>query len=204
MMSRSARWSFVVAGLLIARPTSGQTLSGEALVKALQQGGYVLVVRHASSARETPDRGSANSDNVNLERQLDEKGRKSATAMGEAIRALKIPVGAVLTSPTYRAQETVRLARLPNPQPQVELGDGGQSMQGVTQSQTAWLKKKVMEFPRGTNTILVTHLPNMSTAFPQWTVGLADGETLVFGPDAHGGAMVVARIKIEQWPHLSD
>jgi phosphohistidine phosphatase SixA len=163
-----------------------------------------LVVRHASSPRETPDRRSANPDNVNLERQLDERGRETATTMGEAIRALKIPIGAVLTSPAYRAQETVRLARLPNPQPQVELGDGGQSMQGVTQSQTAWLKKKVREFPRGTNTILVTHLPNMSGAFPQWTAGLADGETLVFGPDAHGAAMVVARIKIEQWPHLSN
>jgi phosphohistidine phosphatase SixA len=204
MMLRSARWSLVVAGLLTAHPASGQALSGEALVKALQHGGYVLVVRHASSPREIPDRGSANPDNVNLERQLDEKGRKSATAMGGAIRALKIPIGAVLTSPTYRAQETVRLARLPDPQPQVELGDGGQNMQGVTQSQTAWLKNKVMEFPHGTNTILVTHLPNISAAFPQWTTGLADGETLVFGPDAHGGAMVVARITIEQWPHLSN
>jgi phosphohistidine phosphatase SixA len=203
-MIRSARWWPVVAGLLVAHPTPAQTLSGEALVKALQQGGYVLVVRHASSPREAPDRRSANPDNVNLERQLDERGRKTVTAMGEAIRALKIPIGAVLTSPTYRAQETVRLARLPNPQPQVELGDGGQSMQGVTQSQTAWLKQKVREFPRGTNTILVTHLPNMSGAFPQWTAGLADGETLVFGPDAHGAAMVVARIKIEQWPHLSN
>lgn len=204
MIVRSARWWFVVVGLLVAHPTAGQTLSGEALVKALQQGGYVLVTRHASSPRETPDRGSANPDNVNLERQLDERGRETATAMGEAIRALKIPIGAVMTSPAYRAQETVRLARLPSPQPQAELGDGGQSMQGVTQLQTDWLKKKVMEFPLGTNTILVTQLPNMSTAFPQWTAGLADGETLVFAPDAHGGAMVVARIKIEQWPHLSN
>jgi phosphohistidine phosphatase SixA len=173
-------------------------------VKALQHGGYVLVVRHASSPRETPDPGSANPENINLERQLDVKGRESAIAMGEAIRALRIPIGVVLTSPTYRAQETVRLARLPNPRPQAELGDGGQSMQSVTPSQTAWLKNKVMEFPRGTNMVLVTQLPNMSTAFPQWTTGLADGETLVFGPDAQGVAMVVARIKIEQWPRLSD
>jgi len=204
MMIRSVRWSFVAAALLVTHPARGQTLSGEALVKALQHGGYVLVVRHASSPRETPDRASVDPENINLERQLDVKGRESAIAMGEAIRALRIPIGVVLTSPTYRAQETVRLARLPNPQPQAELGDGGQSMQGVTQSQTAWLKNKIMEFPRGTNMVLVTHLPNISTAFPQWTTGLSDGETLVFGPDAQGVAMVVARIKIEQWPHLSD
>lgn len=203
-MIRAARWPVVVAGLLAAHPVSGQGLSGEALVKALQQGGYVLVVRHASSPRETPDRGSADPDNVSLERQLDAKGRNAATAMGEAIRALNIPIGRVLTSPTYRALETAHLAGLPHPQAQVELGDGGQSMHGVSPSQTAWLRKKVTEFPRGTNTILVTHLPNMSAAFPQWTAGLADGETLVFGPDAHGVPTVVARITIEQWPHLSN
>lgn len=32
---------------------SAQTLSGEALVKALRQGGYVIVMRHASSPPET-------------------------------------------------------------------------------------------------------------------------------------------------------
>jgi len=191
-------------GVMLAAPAaSAQTLSGETLVNALRQGGYVLVMRHTSSPREAPGRGSANPDNVNLERQLDETGRATATAMGEALRTLKIPIGAVLTSPTYRAQETVRFARLPNPQTQAELGDGGQSMQGVTPAQPAWLKNKAAEFPRGTNTMLVTHFPNMSAAFPQWTAGLADGEMLVLGPDGRGGVALVARVKIEQWPQLA-
>ena len=191
-------------GVLVAATTaSAQTLSGQALVNALRQGGYTLVMRHTSSPREAPARGAANPDNVNLERQLDETGRATATAMGEALRALKIPIGVVLTSPTYRARETVRFARLPNGRAQTELGDGGRSMQGVTPAQTAWLKNKATEFPRGTNAILVTHFPNMSAAFPQWTSGLADGETLVLGPDGHGGATLVARIKIEQWAQLA-
>jgi hypothetical protein len=97
----------------------------------------------------------------------------------------------------------VRFARLPDSKAQAELGDGGQSMQGVTPAQTAWLKNRATEFPRGTNTMLVTHFPNMSAAFPQWTAGLADGETLVLGPDGNGGATLVARIKIEQWPQLA-
>lgn len=195
----------VVAALLFAAPSAvAQPLSGRPLVDALRRGGYVLVMRHASSPREAPDERSANRDNVGRERQLDEKGRATATAMGEALRALRIPVGDVMTSPTYRARETVRLASLTNPRPQPELGDGGQSMQGVTPAQTAWLKRKAAEFPRGTNTLLVTHLPNMSAAFPEWTGGLEDGETLVLGPDGKGGATLVARIKIDQWPHLAN
>jgi len=203
-MLRVVKASSAVALLLIARPGVAQPLSGQPLVKALQRGGYVLVMRHASSPREAPDERSANRDNVARERQLDEKGRATAVAMGEAFRALHIPIGDVLTSPTYRARETVRLARLPNARPQPELGDGGQSMQGVTPAQTAWLKMKATEFPRGANTLLVTHLPNMSAAFPDWIGGLDDGETLVLGADGKGGTTLVARVKIEQWPHLID
>ncbi|HEY3045157.1 MAG TPA: hypothetical protein VGJ39_14085 [Vicinamibacterales bacterium] len=177
-------------------------MSGEALVNALRQGGYVLVMRHTSSPREAPARPSANADNVNLERQLDENGRATAIAMGNALRALKIRIGDVLTSPTYRALETVRLAQLPNPRTQSELGDGGQSMQTVADAQAAWLKKKVTELPKGANTILVTHLPNIAAAFPQWASDLSDGEALVMGSDGKGGATLVARIKIEQWPKM--
>jgi phosphohistidine phosphatase SixA len=188
--------------LMMARPAPAQTLSGQELVNALRQGGYVLVMRHTSSPREAPARQSANADNVNLERQLDENGRATAIAMGNALRELKIRVGDVLTSPTYRALETVRLAQLSNPRTQAELGDGGQSMQSVADAQAAWLKKKVTELPKGANTILVTHLPNIAGAFPQWASDLSDGETLVMGSDGKGGATLVARIKIEQWPKM--
>jgi hypothetical protein len=102
-MTRSAWLVLLLTSLLMVRPAAGQTLSGEALVNALRQSGYVLVMRHTSSPREAPTTASANADNVKLERQLDETGRTTATAMGNALRRLKIPVGSILTSPTYRA-----------------------------------------------------------------------------------------------------
>jgi len=190
----------IAAALLFT--AHAQTLSQEALVKALQKGGYVIVMRHASSPRQEPDKKTANPDNVTFERQLDETGRTTAAAMGKAFRDLKIPIGEVLSSPTYRALETVRLAQFGRPQTFPELGDGGQNMRAATESQSDWLQKRVTQFPSGTNTIIVTHFPNISRAFPQWSAGLADGEALVFGPDGKGGATVVARVKIEDWPRL--
>jgi phosphohistidine phosphatase SixA len=178
------------------------TLSGDALISALQHGGYVLVMRHASSPRDLPTKETANPDNVKLERQLDENGRASAASMGAALRRLKIPIGAVLTSPTYRALETVRLARLENPKTYDELGDGGQGMQGITDGQAAWLQKKVTDLPVGTNTVLVTHMPNISRAFPSLASGVSDGEALLFGANGKGGSALVGRIKIEEWPRL--
>jgi phosphohistidine phosphatase SixA len=181
---------------------AGQTSSQEELISRLRQGGYVLVIRHASSPREVPSKDVANADNVKLERQLDDAGRKGATLMGEAIRALRIPIGIVMTSPTYRAMETVRLARLDSPTAVNELGDGGQSMQGITEKQAGWLRTRVTETPRSGNTILVTHQPNLSRAFPDWGSSVADGETVILRPDGKGRVALVGRIPIEEWPRL--
>lgn len=190
----------VIAAFAI--PVDAQTLSGRELVTALRQGGYVLVVRHASSPRDTPDEQSARPDNVKRERQLDDAGRGGATAMGEALRDLNIPVGEVLSSPTYRALETVRMARLGNPTSQAELGDRGRSMQGVTDVEANWLREKTAQRPAAGNTLMVTHMPNISRAFGASIGNVADGETLVFRPGAPGGAELVGRIAIEEWPQL--
>jgi phosphohistidine phosphatase SixA len=177
-------------------------MPSDALVKALRQGGNVIVMRHAASPRATPDQATANPDNTTRERQLDAAGRASAKAMGQALRDLKIPVGDVLVSPTYRARETAKLAEWTNAKPAPELGDGGQNMQESSDTATKWLQKQVTQFPSGTNTILITHSPNLTRAFPQQASGIADGEALVFGPDGNGGATLVARVKIDQWPSL--
>jgi len=195
--------SIVAGGAGLAPITSAaQTLTNEGLVKSLRQGGYVIVMRHASSPREAPDAKTANADNVNRERQLDEQGRATSVAMGAALRELKISIAEILSSPTYRALETLRLAQLGKPTPVTELGDGGRGMQTSAEAQVSWLRNRVTQFPTRSNTLVVTHFPNMSGAFPQFTKDLMDGEALVFGPDGKGGAAVVARIRIEEWPRL--
>ena len=181
---------------------SGQALSSAGLVSALRRGGHVVVLRHARSPSETPDAATANADNPKRERQLDATGRANATAMGTALRGLRIPVGDVLTSPTYRALETIRLAQLPSPQPIVELGDGGQSMQGVTDADAAWLRARVARLPTGTNTFIITHMPNLAKAFPEWGA-VAEGEAVVLGRDDIGHIAPIGRIKIEDWPRLA-
>jgi len=190
-----------VAIVLAAGVLYGQSQPADALIASLKRGGYVIVMRHTSSPREAPDAKTANKDNTKLERQLDETGRTTAAAMGKAIRDLKIPIGEVLSSPTYRALETVRFAQLTTVKPQEELGDGGQSMQAVAESQAKWLRDRIMQLPKGTNTLLVTHMPNIARAFPDWGA-VADGEAVVVGPDGKNGVGPLGRIKIEDWPRL--
>lgn len=193
----------VLSGVLLAAGSaSAQELQGKALVNALQHGGYVILMRHANSPRDLPTAQTADPENVNHERQLDEEGRTTAVAFGKALRDLKIPIGKVFSSPTYRALEMVRYSKLPNAQATPEIGDNGTSMQLTKESQAAWLQKQAADFPSGTNTIIITHQPNISGAFPQWATGLAEGEALILASDGKGGARLVARLKIEEWPKL--
>ena len=191
--------NLLTIGLLT--PQAQSPASPAALVATLRQGGYVLVMRHASSPREVPAKEAANPDNTKPERQLDEAGRRGAAAMGQALRDLRIPVGEVFTSPTYRALETVKLARLANPRPVSELGDGGQSMQKVGEAEAAWLRSKAASVPVSGNTIIVTHMPNIALAFPAWG-SVADGEAVILHPDGKGSFDLAGRITIDEWPQL--
>ena len=182
--------------------TRAQTLPSDALVATLRQGGNVIVMRHAASPRTVPDAATANPGNTSRERQLDATGRETAKAMGKALRDLKIPIGEVLTSPTYRAHETIKLAEFPNPKDIPQLGEGGANMQPTSGPAVNWLKTQVTKFPTGTNTIMVTHMPNLTQAFPQEAAGVSDGEALIFASDEKGGAKLLGRVKIEQWPGM--
>jgi phosphohistidine phosphatase SixA len=159
-----------------------------------------MVMRHASSPRDVPTAATATAGNTRLERQLDEAGRASASAMGQALKRLRIPISSVLSSGTFRALQTVRLAGLPEPTVVPELGDNGQSMQAATDAQSAWLKSRVAQVPPSGNILLVTHMPNISRAFPSWGT-LEDGEAVVLRPDGKAGT-VLGRIKIQEWPTL--
>ncbi|MDB5458464.1 MAG: uncharacterized protein JWO72_205 [Caulobacteraceae bacterium] len=196
-------WTLLAASVLAAS-AHAQTLSGAVLIDALRGGGYVLLMRHASSPFAPPAPAAAEPGNTKPERQLDEAGKTSARAMGEAWRKLGIPVGQVLSSPTFRALQTARLESLPTPTTFPELGDGGQSMQAVNGSEGVWLRAKVAEPPKGkTDTVIITHVPNIRAAYAADSAGLADGEAMIFHPDGHGGAQLEGRVKIETWPELA-
>ena len=194
----------LILALLLGMAAPAFAAAPAGLAGQLRQGGYVLVMRHASSPATPPDKAEADPGNVADERQLDDKGRASARAMGEAFRELRIPLGQVFSSPTYRARETARLAGFGTPVPVPALGDQGQSMMRISaEGPTQWLKNKVGEAPApGRNTILITHMPNIAAAFPDQAAGLKDGETLVFKPDGHGHAHLVGRVEIEEWPRM--
>ena len=204
---RCRRWSLLAPPTLLAfcAATSAASLTGKELTAALQRGGYVILMRHARSPGTPPDPAQADPDNPHHERQLDDGGRAAARAMGDALHRLRIPIGQVLSSAAYRARETARLANLGPVQTHDQLGDAGHSMTpDASGTRGAWLRGKVAAAPKaGTDTLIITHAPNIREAFATEGADLADGEALIFRPDGHGGASFVARVKIQDWPRLA-
>jgi phosphohistidine phosphatase SixA len=157
------------------------------VVEALQQGGCVLLMRHANAPVSRPEKRAAAADNPSCERQLDDTGKACARAMGQAIRQLRIRIDGVFSSPAYRARETVRFAGFPQPCIVPQLGE--------LTAQPSWLRAKVRQPPPpGTNILIVTHLPNIRDIL---IAGIAPGEVLVFRPDRAAVVKLLARILIE-------
>jgi phosphohistidine phosphatase SixA len=167
-----------------------------ALIDSLRGGGRVIVMRHASSPEALPSAADRQPDNPNGERQLDEKGRMDATAMGEALRQLNIPIEEVDVSPTYRARETARLMGLNEATPHEELSNEG--MRDSSAEYGAWLLAEVLHSPATGNHLLITHQPNLRAAFPE-VEGVEDGEALIFAPDGGVTPRLEGRIKIGEW-----
>jgi len=199
--------AFLMVGALTCVPAGtaqAQSLSGDALVAALRGGGYVLVMRHASAS--VPQRpgpgfgggGGARGGGGPLpEAQLDEMGIGLVTGMRFAFRELGIPVGDTLTSPTLRTRQQAQNFGFGDVRIVEELGN--EAMQPDA-ARSAWLAAKAAESPRpGTNTVIVTHGPNITGAFK--LADVAEGETIVIRPGAT--PTVVARVPIAEWPRLA-
>lgn len=179
-----------------AGSAQAQNASAEEIVDMLRDGGYVLVMRHASSTREAPDERSADPRNPDLERQLDETGRAHSSAMGYAFRQLGVEIGDVISSPAFRALETLRY---------LAYDDGAQVADELAAGtgHADWLRERAGEAPAdGTNTLIVTHAPNLAAAFGDAAQGMSESETLVLRPDG-GEARVVGRLTVEDWATLA-
>lgn len=192
-----------LALLLSVQGLAAESMSANEFVRALRQGGKVIVMRHAKSPHASPTKDTAAPGNVKLERQLNATGRTTAAAMGKAIRRLNIPIDNVFSSPTYRALETVQWAKFPKAKIYRELGNAGHGMRNASGDESQWLKKKVMQWPKRGNAVFVTHSPNIKAAFPQFAEELGSGEALVLENDGNGGINLFRRIRIEEWPTLA-
>src|SRR5918992_4529173 len=160
---------FLFASVVSAEPSAE-------LLSELRQGGYVLYLRHTSTDFSQNDSRMKSFEDCSTQRNLTERGRDEARALGEHMKRLKIPIGEVLASPFCRTMETARLA--------FGRATASHDVRGgpVEASRYEPLRKLLSSpLPRGTNRVISSHgNPFYALAGPPY---LAEGEMAVVKPE---------------------
>jgi len=182
-----------------AEPESGDARLGPVeLVERLREGGLVVYLRHAATDRSKEDAGVLDLDDCSTQRNLDERGREQARAIGEAFRALEIPVGEVRTSEYCRTRETAELAFGEAVDEPTLTGFPGEGDPGY-EERLAATRGLLRAAPVSGNTVLVAHIKNIEAAAG---ISIEEGELAVFRP---GDEIVhLGDVPASAWPQLAD
>ncbi len=181
-----------IASTSSSAPDEAQALSAPALAQALRRGGYVVYFRHTATDFSRSDEGMKGYGDCERQRLLSAQGRSDARAVGEHIRALRLPVAEVLASPYCRTMDTARLM-FAQAQPRDEIREAqGGDYPGL---------KRLLATPvaPGSNRWLVGHgTPFRAIA---GAPHLAEGEAAILRPRGSGWT-VVARVRVDEWQSL--
>src|SRR6202521_4759331 len=174
------------------------------LAQALRAGGHIILVRHGATFRNQADTDPFNLANVGKQRNLNDKGKELAKAFGEAIRAAGVPVGEVYTSQFNRAYETAVLAGFKDIVKSVDITEGGLVVSpNENDRRTAAFRKLLAATPKpGTDTVIITHKPNIVDALGKDWFDVKEGEASIFKPEGDSYKLV-ARVQMDEWPRIA-
>lgn len=176
------------------------------LLERLRAGGYTIHFRHALTDHNRPDIAAAitspacvelgDCGDCSQQRNLSEAGREQARKIGLAIRALNIPIGAVLASPLCRTMDTARLmfGRV-RAEPDVRGGGPGRS------SYPGLLRLLSTPVSAGANQFLSGHASQFNT-LAGVDFHLDEGDAAVIRGLDGGKFEIIALVSSDEWERL--
>lgn len=195
---RQARVTLFRFLLLLVFASQAWAQTDPQLVQKLRQGGYVLYLRHTSTDFSRNYASMASYEDCASQRNLTDRGREEARALGIQVKRLALPIGRVLASPYCRTMETARLA--------FGKAEATQDVRGgparTDDPKRYEALRKILSAPvkKGENLVISSHgNPFHAVAGPPY---LAEGEIAVVQPEDSSGFRVVARVRLEDWQFL--
>ena len=169
------------------------------VVDRLRDGGYVVFLRHAATDHSQKDRLGVPLTDCRGQRNLNDAGRAQAKSIGEAWRALELPVGDVLSSGYCRTRETAELA-FGRATIVPALTGIPAEMVGTYSGRVRALRRLLgTKPPDGENTVIVGHIANLEAATK---VEIEEGDAAVFKPQGESRYRLVAALPASAWPQL--
>ena len=197
----------LTCALLAIAPARSEAPAGiddKGLAAALRSGGLVIVIRHGATFPDQADTDPLNFDNIAAQRNLNDNGKALARSFGEALREAGVPVGRVYTSKYNRAYETATIAGFKDIEKTADLTEGGLVVSPNENSRRAEAFRKLIATPPapGTNTVLITHKPNILDALGKDWFDVREGEVSIFRPE-NGRYTLVVRVQMADWPRIT-
>ena len=151
---------FVTAGVLLL---PGLARGADPLWSRLGKGGFVLLIRHASTEPGQGDPPGFRLEDCATQRNLSAQGREEARRLGARVRASRVPIERVYTSPWCRCRETATLAfgRADDWQPLASIFDFPERESDYTER----VRKRIASYSRRDlrgNVVMVTHNVNIA------------------------------------------
>jgi phosphohistidine phosphatase SixA len=203
-MQRLAFTAFMLSALALSAAPSMAQSSMRDVLEDMKKGGYVVLIRHGRTDESVATKDDSPLDLSTCAGQLmlNDVGKRQAQAIGEAFKKAEVPVGHVIASTYCRAMETGRLA-FGKAEPSDALLLEAFAPAAGTPVPAPWpqrveaMKQMIAAAPAaGTNTVLITHFPNVKAALG---VQIGFGDAAILKPDGHGGVTMVARITAKEW-----
>lgn len=167
----------------------------------LRKGGFIIYFRHGPTDQTGSGDEVTDLMKCETQRNLSAEGRAQATQTGKAIRALRIPVGTVATSPFCRTKDTARLAfgrfTVSN-----DLASAIGANASETMQSTESLRRMLSTPPaKATNAVIVSHNSNLREATGIWPK--PEGVAYVFRPLPEGRFEAIAMVLPEDWAEVA-
>ncbi len=189
-------WLLFFAPTLQAEQSIRDEIPVKGLIPALKSGGYILYFRHMSTDHSQNDRNRENLGDCSFQRNLDEQGRQDARQIGEAITALKIPIGKVTSSPYCRCRDTAKLA-FGDYEVDTNLAFSISKNQQEAERLGDYLYQQMLQADHGqVNTVFVGHTSNLRDGLGVWP--RPEGAAAVFQLQ-QGKLVFRGLIKPDQW-----
>jgi phosphohistidine phosphatase SixA len=185
---------------LLAQPATAQQTPAD-LGAALRAGGLVIVFRHGATNPDQADTDPLNHDNVARQRHLSDAGRTAAARLGDDLKRAGVTIGTAYSSKFQRAVDTARLVAGKDPIATLDVTEGGLVVSpNENNRRAAALRAMAGTAPApGTDTLIVTHKPNIIDAFGKDWFEVKEAEASIFRPSGDGKYVIVSRLQISQW-----
>jgi broad specificity phosphatase PhoE len=182
------RRSFLVIAALASLPAAAQ----DSMLRRLEDGGHVLLLRHAATVPGIGDPPGFRPGVCATQRNLSTQGQDDARRLGAAFRRHGVPVADVLSSHWCRCLDTARLA-FGGVKPAAMLDSMFQDDDAGRQRKLAELRRTLAAFKGPGNLVLVTHDVNIRALVGQY---VNQGDMVVAVANADGSLRVTGTVPV--------